>query len=107
MTTTGSVGVERLELGDELEALAAGRRVARVVQVEQHRVEVARCERREHRRRRAGRLDLVALALEQQAERLEDVGLIVGDEDVGGGRWVRHGAWVVESGGNLTRVAIG
>ena len=35
----------------------------------------------EHRRRRAGRFDPVAFALEQQPQRFEDVGLIVGDQD--------------------------
>src|SRR6185437_5883556 len=66
-----------------------GGRVSRVVHVEQHRVVVAPLERRERRGGRADRRDAEALALEQQAQGLEDVRLVVGDEH-GGGRAVRH-----------------
>ena len=55
--------------------------VARVVQVDQRDVEVAGLDRGQHAGRRRGGLDVAALALEQQAQRLEDVGLIVRDED--------------------------
>ena len=40
----------------------------------------------------------IALALEQQAQGLEHVGLIVGDEDARGGRGARQEAWAVGSG---------
>ena len=43
--------------------------------------EIAGLDRLEHGGGRFGRLDLVALALEQQAQRLEHIGLVVGDED--------------------------
>ena len=92
ITTVGQRGVERLELRDQLESLAAGGGVARVVEVEQHGVEVGGLDGREHAGGRGGGLDVVALALEQQAERLADVGLVVRDEDVGGGGGgYRHG----------------
>ncbi len=75
-------GVEGLELGDQLQALAAGGGVAGVVEVEQHGVEVGGLHRGEHARGRGGGLDRVALALEQQPQRLADVGLVVRDENV-------------------------
>ena len=91
-------GVERLELGDQLEALAAGGGVAGVVEVEQDGVEVGPLHGGEHGGRRGRRLDGVAFALEQEPERLADVGLVVRDEDAaeaarnsttGPGRWNR------------------
>ena len=83
----GQRGVEGLELGDQLQALAAGGGVAGVVEVEQDGVEVGSLHRGQHGGRRAGGLDGVAFALEQQAQRLADVGLVVRDEDAGGRRW--------------------
>ena len=77
-------GVEGLELRDQLQSLAAGGGVARVVEIEEHRVEVGGLHRREHAGGRGGGLDVVALALQQQPQRLADVRLVVRDEDVGG-----------------------
>ncbi len=72
-----------LDFGDEVEAFLAGRRVARVVQVHQDRVEVPGLDRVQQRRRRAGGLDAVAFGLEQEPQGLEHVGLIVGDQNGG------------------------
>jgi hypothetical protein len=65
----------------QVEPFLPRRRVPRVVEVHQHGVEVARFERREDARGRLRGLDLVLLRFEEQAERLENVLLIVGDED--------------------------
>ena len=78
---TGSVGSSACSFAEQGEPLAPARRVARVVQVDQRRVELRGVRGAEHRRRRAHRLDDEALALEQQAERFEHVGLVVGDQD--------------------------
>ncbi len=77
-------GVERLEPRQQIEALDAARRVARVVHVHEQRVEVAGAHRRQHAVRRGGGLDAVALAAQEQAQRFEHVAVVVGDEDAGG-----------------------
>ena len=46
ITITGSVGILRAQLREQIEPLLARGRVARVVQVDQHRVEVAASARR-------------------------------------------------------------
>ena len=79
ITTTGSVGIERRSAASRSSPSRAGRRVARVVQVDEHGVEVARLDGGEHGGRRGGGLALESLALEQQAQRLEHVALVVGD----------------------------
>jgi hypothetical protein len=93
----GQRRIERLDLGDQLQPLAAGGGVAGVVEVEQHGVEIGGLQGRQHRRGRAGGLDGVAFALEQQAQRLADVRLVVGDEDARGADWVDNGSWSVRS----------
>src|SRR6185437_10365186 len=85
---------------EQVEPFAAGGRIAGVVHVEQHRVEVAALEERERRTRRAHRLDVEAGALEEQAKRLEHVGLVVGDEDA---RLIGHWAWIVARGSEDSR----
>ena len=69
------------QLRQEIEALLAGRRVARVVQVHQHDVVLVAVDRLQDRRRRPGRIDLEPLGLQQQAQRLEHIRLIIGDEN--------------------------
>ena len=49
------------DLRQQVEPFLAGRRVARVVEIHQHGVELARVDRLEDRGRRAGRFDAVAL----------------------------------------------
>ena len=75
------------EAAKEVESLAPRRRVAGVVEIHQRRVEVARVEGAEDRRRRRRGRDLEAFALEEEPEGFEDVLLVVGDEDAG----TRHG----------------
>src|SRR5690606_2916352 len=72
--------VQLLEARQQLEAFAPRRGVARIVQVDQQRIEVALLYRLQYTRRRCGRLHLVVLRLQQDAERLEDIGLVVGDQ---------------------------
>ena len=57
------------------------RRVARVVEVDEDRVELAPADRLDDGRRRAGGFDLVPLALEKEPEGFDDVGLVVGYQD--------------------------
>ena len=64
----------------EVEAFLARGRVAGVVQVHQEDVELLVLERGDDAGRRGGGVDQVALGLEQQPQRLEHVGLVVGDE---------------------------
>ena len=65
----------------QVQPLFARRRVARVVQIDQRDVELARFHRRQHAGRRRRRFEREAFGFEQQAEGLEDVGLVIGDED--------------------------
>ena len=73
----GSNGVP----GVQLQTFAPGGRVAAIVQIHQQQVERTLAQAFEHRVGRADELGLVTLACEEPPERLEDVGLIVGDED--------------------------
>ena len=84
-------------MSDQLQPLPARGRVAGVVEVQQDRVEVVALGGSQHRGRRPGGLDGVALTLEQQAERLADIGLVVRDQDLRGRRGGRQrslGWWV-------------
>ena len=73
--------VELLEPREQREAFFARRGVARVVQIDQRDVEIARVDGGQHAGRRRRRFDVAAFRLEQQPQRLEDVGLVVGDEE--------------------------
>jgi len=73
-------GIMRAQLREQIEPFLTRGRVARVVQVHQHRVELVAVDRLENRGRRSGRLHPVPLALQEQAERLQDVRLIVRDQ---------------------------
>ena len=77
--------VERLNPRQQVQPLLSRSGVARVVQVHQHSVEVARFERGEEVSGRRDRLGLVAFPFQQQAQRLAHVGLIVGDQHARGG----------------------
>ena len=71
ITTTGSVGSSACRRVEQVEALRARGGVARVVEVHQHDVELARLDRAPRQRGGRGRgLEVEALALEQQAQRL-------------------------------------
>ena len=77
----GQRGVERAQVVEQIEPFLAGRRVARVIEVHQDDVELAAFDRGDDAGGRGGGLNLIALGLEQQAERFEHVGLIVRHED--------------------------
>ena len=66
----GQGGVEGPQAGEEVEPLPAGGGVAGVVEVHQHHVELAGGDGLDDLGGRGGGLDLVALALEQEAEGL-------------------------------------
>jgi hypothetical protein len=74
------------QLREELEAFPARARVARVVEVHEDGGELVGLEGG-HDLGGGGRgLGREALALEEEAQRLQHVGLVVGDEDAGRGR---------------------
>ena len=73
--------VQTLELLQQLETLGSRRRVAGVVEVDEGGVKVRGGHRGERAVRRIGGLDRVPLGLEQEAQRLQHVGLIVGNQD--------------------------
>ena len=75
----GQGGVNGLDLVEQVEAFLAGRGVALVIEVHQHEREVAGLDGLDDRRRRLDRFNLVAFRLEQETQRFEDVGLIVGN----------------------------
>ena len=70
--------------GEEVEAFLAGGGVAGVVEVDEDGVEVGGGEALEDEGRGAGGFEGVALGAKEELESLEDVGLVVGDEEVGG-----------------------
>src|SRR5439155_14200319 len=84
--------VEPLEPCEQVQPFRPRGRVAGVVHVDQEGVEVALVESGKDGAGGSGTLDLVALALEEELESFQDVLLIVGDEDAGGGR--AHGVKV-------------
>ena len=73
--------VGRVNPLQQVEPFFAGRRVARVVEVHQDDVVVLELHRAKQLLRRRRRVDDVALRLQQQAQRLEHIGLIVADQD--------------------------
>ena len=77
-------GVERLDAVEQFQAFLAGGGVARVIEVHQDGVEIARLHGVDGGRRRIHGFGLVAFALDQEAQRFQDIGLIVGDEDAWG-----------------------
>ena len=86
----GSDGIDGADPLDQVEAFLTRGRVAGVVEVEDGQIEVGRLDALDRLDRRA-RLDhLEAFVEEQQAQRVEDVGLVVGDQDAG---WTRVGHW--------------
>ena len=67
----------------QVEPFLARGRVARVVEIHQDDVVVLQLERAEDLLRRGRRVDGVAFGLQQQPQRFEHVGLVVGDEEPG------------------------
>ena len=68
---------------EHIQTFASGRRVARVVQINEKNIEFAARHRRQQVRRRIHRFDAVAVPLEQQPQRVQNVLLVVSDEDAG------------------------
>ncbi len=85
ITTTGKVASSAVQPPEQIQPLLARGGVARVVEVHQHGVELLALGGGQHARGRAGRDHLVTRVLQQQAQGLEHVGLIVGQQDAGGG----------------------
>ena len=79
----GELGLVGANLGEEVEAFAAGGGVAGVIQVEEKSIEGAGLERVDDHVRRGGFFDAIAFGFEEELESVEDVGLIVGDQDQG------------------------
>ena len=75
--------VDALDSREQVEPFFPRRRVARVVQVDQRDVELARFDRGQHAGRGGRGLELEPFGLEQQPQGLEDVGLVVGNENAG------------------------
>jgi len=76
----GEGGIDRLDARKEIEPFFAGGGVAGVVQIDQRDIEFARLDGGENRGRRRSGLELETFGLEQEAQRLEDVSLVVRNE---------------------------
>ena len=73
--------IDVLDARQQVDAFAARRRVARVIQVHQDEIERACLQRRDRRFGRGHRVDVDPLPFEQEFQRVEQVRLIVGDQD--------------------------
>ena len=92
----GKRAVFRADIGKQIETFLAGRGVARVVQIHQQAVKLARFERGKNGGRRRDGLGVEAFAFQQQAESLANVRLVVSDQDsCSVGMWCCHDAWGV------------
>jgi hypothetical protein len=78
-------GIERLQAAEEFEPLLPARGVAGVVQIHKRERIVPGFDRLNRRRGRLYGLRLVALVLQQEAQRLDDVGMVIGYQDAMGG----------------------
>ena len=76
-----------LQPRQQIEPFLTRRRVARVVQVDERRVEVGFVDGGEHGGGRSHRLDLEALALQEQLQGFEDIALVVSKKDAWGTGW--------------------
>ena len=73
--------VERLDAGQQIDALTPRRGVARIVQIHQEQIERLGTERGKGRVRGGYGLHIDALRFEQELEGIDEVRLIVGDQD--------------------------
>ncbi len=80
----GKGGVHRVDAGQQVQPFLPRGGVAGVVQVQQQRVERLLGHGGGHRGRRGGGCDLEPLAAQQEPERLQDVGAVVGDQNARG-----------------------
>ena len=77
----GQRGIEGLNAVEQLEAFLAGGGIARVIEVHEDGIEVARFDRIDSGGRGVDGFGLVAFAFDEEAQRFENVGLIVGNKD--------------------------
>jgi len=77
----GQGAVDLLDLEQKVKALLSRGAAANVVQVQQRDVEVMLGHSAKNLRRRAGRLDPVALGLQQQTQRPQHIGLVVTNQN--------------------------
>ena len=77
----GQRRVEGADLREQVQAFAAGGRVPRVVEVDEEDVELSRFEGREDAAGRGDAFDLAGLALQEEAQSLDDVLLVVRDQE--------------------------
>ena len=80
----GQGAVEGLDARQEIEPLAAGGSVARVVEIDEEGIELARRKGGERRGGGGRQIGRVALTLEQKAKGFQHVLLVVGDQDAAG-----------------------
>ena len=73
--------VERLDFRDYLEPFLSGSRVPRVIQVHDQKRVILLFERLKNARERRDRVGLMSFALEQNAQRLQHIVLVVRDQD--------------------------
>ncbi len=75
--------LQSLDAREQVEPFSARRRVAGVIHVHEQRVEVARFYGRQHGAGRGSGLYIEAFAPKEELQRLQDVGLIIGDQEAG------------------------
>ena len=88
MTITGRVLSRDRQTIEEIETFLAGGGIAGVIQIHHDRVEVARFDGIDDAGRRVDGFSLIALSLNQEAERLQHIRLVVGYQDP---RYIRIG----------------
>ena len=69
------------QVAEQVQSLAARGRIPRVIQIHQQQVEFALCQDPEQLRGRSHRFRFISLPLEQQAQRVQHIRLIVGNQD--------------------------
>ena len=71
----------RADARKQIESFLPGSCIARVVEIDEQRIELARLERRQHRSGRRSGFGVDPFGFQQQAQSFTDVGLIIGDEN--------------------------
>ena len=84
ITSTGSVGSMRSNPLQQVQPFLTRRRVSRIVQIDERKIHVGGLDTLQRLARRAGLDDVVAFVAQQQAQGVEDVRLVVGDEHAHG-----------------------
>ena len=81
------------DAAEQIEPFASGRGVARVVEIDEETVELARGKALQHERWSAGSLEVVPLRKQKKPKRLENLRLVVGDQEAAGAGRVGSGVW--------------